>query len=330
MKRLKIMARIVFFCFVIQSQAQDKETIAKGISISNFEVDNISDVEIKVTVNYSYVGKTDPEKFFIYAFPQDGEGNSMSRNVNTALIPLKTGNNQVVFTIKKHLKNDDFTSKSIKICMLAIKRKMYCQEFLFNKSWNSTIKHPRIISFTAKKTNIIKGDSTTLVWQTENAYNVSLYGERPNVQKVKPSGFVNISPKKTTTYRLNAKRSLETYTREPGKNMYITITVDSKPKLESAPEIVFFKIEPQNIERGEQVRFYWQINNAQKIQLFDSFGEIMSDIQDANKEFGKLQKINGEYMENLNKSETYILKATNNFGSVKKIFKVTVKGKKID
>ncbi len=125
---IKIIVQLVILCFAIQSQAQDKQTIMKekSISINNFNAEHISDEEIKITIDYSYVGKTDSKKFFIYAFPQDGKGNSMSRNIDAESISLKTGNNQVSFIIKKHLKKEDFTSESINICMFDIKRKMYC------------------------------------------------------------------------------------------------------------------------------------------------------------------------------------------------------------
>lgn len=326
---IKIIVRLVILCFTIQSQAQDKQTIMKekGISISNFNAEHISDEEIKVSVDYSYVGETDPKKKFIYAFPQDGEGNSMSRNVDTELIPLKIGNNQVSFTIKKRLKIENFISHSIKLCMLEIKREIYCQEFSYKKSWKESSSPIKIIAFNSNKTQVNIGEPVTLTWQTENATRITILqpGTRFFHGSNEASGNRTVKPIKTTTYVLKASKSSKKGVIKQ-ESRRVTITVNTN----TAPEIVDFRIEPQEIERGEQVRFYWQINNAQKIQLFDSFGEIMSDIQHANEKHGKIQNLNGEYMENLNKTETYILKATNDYGSVKKIVKVTVRGKKID
>jgi len=325
--RIKIILSIVFLCFTIQSQAQDKKAIVQEISISNFMADHISDSELIVTVDYSFNGKTGSKDIYIHAFPEMEDGSYNFRDVDIAKVPLKPGNNQVSLKIIKRPQTKNFSSKSIKICMIAFRSEILCQKFPFTKSWKSTIKIPKIISFTAKKTNIKKGNSTTLAWQTENAYNISLEGGHPFTQKVKPSGFINVSPEKTTTYRLNATGSMQTdkrYIRKPGTSMDITIIVDSV-----LPEIVDFRVEPQNIKRGKQVRFYWQVKNAQKVQLFDSYGEIESRIQLPNGAYGWLLNIDGSYMENLNKSETYILKASNNIGSVEKQVKVSV-GKKID
>jgi hypothetical protein len=286
--------------------------------------DHISDSEISVTVDYNYSGKKKPTEFFIYAFPQNGEGSSMSRNVNTELIPIKTGNNQATFVITKRNESKNFTSNSIKICILEIKRKIYCKEFEFTKSWMPTPTEVNIISFEASTTQINKGESVTLTWQTENANSVNILEKgSTNIQKVEAFGAITFMPDKSTIYILLADRSSAKGI-EKQESRSITITVNS------APEIVDFRIEPQNIKRGEQVRFYWQVNNAQKVQLFDSYGEIESRIQLPNGAYGWLLNIDGSYMENLNKSETYILKASNIIGSVEKQVKVSVIGKKID
>jgi hypothetical protein len=96
------------------------------------------------------------------------------------------------------------------------------------------------------------------------------------------------------------------------------------------PSIVSFRLDPENIKKGEKVRFYWEVKNADKVLLFDSYGEIKTVINLPNGKLGWPHKINGAYMEHLNKSEAYVLKAINKFGNVEKTFNVSVNGKKID
>ena len=111
---------------------------------------------------------------------------------------------------------------------------------------------------------------------------------------------------------------------EKQENKSITITINS------APEIIDFRIDPQSIYKGDPIRFYWEVKNAQNVRLYDSYGEIKSIIQLPNGELGWPHIINGTYRENLDKTETYILKATNNYGTEEMWIKVTVMGKKID
>ncbi|MCH7724052.1 MAG: hypothetical protein IIC76_12090 [Bacteroidetes bacterium] len=324
--KTKIILSIVIFCFTIQGQAQDKQAIMeeKGISISNFIAEHISDTEIKVTVNYSYVGRTNPKEFFIYAFPQDGGGKSMAENVNTEWIPLKTGNNHVSFTITKRLHGKNFTSQNINICMLAIKRKIYCQDFLFTKSWKTPVSSVDIITFETNKTQVNEGEPVVLTWQTENATRVHILEKNStNIYKVEASGTMTVTPEKTTTYVLLIEESSKSGA-EKQENKSITITINS------APEIIDFRIDPQSIYKGDPIRFYWEVKNAQNVRLYDSYGEIKSIIQLPNGELGWPHIINGTYRENLDKTETYILKATNNYGTEEMWIKVTVMGKKID
>jgi hypothetical protein len=239
----KVMFLIAIFCFAMEGLAQDKNIIAQGISIRNFQVDNMSDAEIKVTIDYSYFGKTGPD-FVISAFPRTSKGNTLSKNMKMQQIPLKSGRHQISIMMAKRPKIKNFRSNSIRVCMFnkTAKPYIFCEEFLFSKSWR-----------------------------------------------------------------------------------------DAKLVREPEPEIVSFKIQPQIINKGDRVRFYWEVKNAKKVQLFDSYSEIKTAIELPNGALGWPHMLNGSYMENLNKSETYRLKVTSHLGRVEnKIVKVTVKGKKID
>lgn len=181
MNNFKLIIRILILCFTIQGQAQDKKAIAQGISISNFHVDNLSDSRIKVIVDYSYVGQTGSD-FLIYAFPRNSIGNSLSKNVESQQFPLKSGNNIVSIMLAKQPQVENFRSESIRVCMFSKRTKkfIFCQEFLFSKSWRSTTKPPRIVSFRINPQSINKGEKVRFFWDVKNADKVLLfdsYGE---------------------------------------------------------------------------------------------------------------------------------------------------------
>lgn len=60
---------------------------------------------------------------------------------------------------------------------------------------------PRIIRFTANPSTIVKGNSSTLVWQVENADTVTI---TPTLNSVPLIGTGDVSPADTTTYTLTA------------------------------------------------------------------------------------------------------------------------------
>ena len=325
--KVNLILGTLIFCLTIQSHAQDKKGIVQGISISNFMAKNISDSELIVTVDYSFNGKTGSEDIFIHAFPEMEDGSYNFRDVNIEKVQLKPGNNQVSLKIIKRPQTKNFSSKSIKICMIAFRSEILCQKFPYTKSWKTSSAEVNIISFETSKTQANVGESVLLTWQTGNANSVNILEKNStNIYKVEASGTMTVKPDKTTSYVILANQSSE-----KGSIKQVSKSVTIIVGRNSTPEILTFNIEPQNIYKGDPIRYYWEVKNAQKVQLYDSFGEIeMSRIQLPNGKYGWPLKINGEVSETLNKTETYILKATNNFGTEEKTFKVTVMGKRID
>lgn len=193
------------------------------ISISNFRVEDVSDSEINVTVDYKYVGQTGKE-FSIYAYPQNGEGKSMSRNIKTNLIPLKNGNNSASFTITKRSPGKDFRSESIKICMLKVKQFIFCEEYSLSKSWKTETaatnldSDPEIVNFMVDPKSINLGETVKFYWEVKNAIKVQLYyGDTQIIdERIWPSDGVWSWPllmngtfefqdlRKSTTFRLSA------------------------------------------------------------------------------------------------------------------------------
>jgi len=80
------------------------------------------------------------------------------------------------------------------------------------------------------------------------------------------------------------------------------------------PRIVSFSVIPNSVKRGEFVSFFWEVRNAERVRLFDDFGEIESRIMLPNGEFGWPLSESGAYSESVDKSITYKLVAENRDG----------------
>jgi OmpA family/K319L-like, PKD domain len=88
----------------------------------------------------------------------------------------------------------------------------------------ATLAAPRIIRFTANPTNIIAGQTSTLVWQVENATTVTIDQGVGNQQGV---GTQDVMPAQTTTYTLTASNSAGSVTATA------TVTVTQSAKITS-------------------------------------------------------------------------------------------------
>jgi hypothetical protein len=115
------------------------------------------------------------------------------------------------------------------------------------------IDDPRIVSFLASQTNILRGESSTLRWQTENAQSVHITG----IGRVELSGSVSVNPSETASYTLIAEN-------EQGANVEktLTVAVSARP-----PRILSFRTDRTTIERGESVSLRWQVSEATEVSI---------------------------------------------------------------
>lgn len=208
MKKLiiTVLIAVIAICTV---EAQEKISISnfkqEGISISNFKADNLSDSELLITVDYSYTGDVESKDIFINAFPIMNDGIANFREVSVEQIPIEAGNHQANMKISQKPDGKNFSSESIKICVLAKRHSILCEEFPFAKSWINTENPAKINSFLSSKNQVQTGDSVTLTWETENTSAVMLVNEETqDIQDVRSSGSKNVVIGKTSTYILMA------------------------------------------------------------------------------------------------------------------------------
>jgi hypothetical protein len=103
----------------------------------------------------------------------------------------------------------------------------------------------RIISFRAAPTDIRYGESSNLIWETENADTVTIDG----IGSVRPTGATSVSPKETTTYRITATNK--------GGSVSSTATITViRP---AAPRISSFTAEPIEIGEGSSSTLSWRV-----------------------------------------------------------------------
>ncbi|MBS1829296.1 MAG: OmpA family protein [Acidobacteria bacterium] len=117
---------------------------------------------------------------------------------------------------------------------------------------------PRIVRFTAAPAEIVNGEQASLVWQVENATDVSI----STVGEVAITGSTNVGPATTTTYVLTARNGSGTVTAET------TVTV--LPAL----RILSFVANPTTSPRpGAPVVLTWNVEGATEVVL-DGVGVV--------------------------------------------------------
>lgn len=111
----------------------------------------------------------------------------------------------------------------------------------------------RITRFTANPQQIKSGESSQLVWQVENADNVTIDG----IGAVNPvSGSTSVSPQQTTTYKITATN------RGGSVSETVTVTVQ-RPDA----GIIFFTASPMTIVAGQSTTLSWQTQNATTVEI---------------------------------------------------------------
>ncbi|MBK9166365.1 MAG: OmpA family protein [Bryobacterales bacterium] len=121
---------------------------------------------------------------------------------------------------------------------------------------------PRILRFNAQPNVIRAGQTTTLIWQVENAESVEITG----LGNVDPqSGTSTITPDQTTTYRLTARN-------QSGEiSETITVAVERE-----GPRILRFLATPATILPGEASTLAWETENADSVEIL-GIGTVRPD-----------------------------------------------------
>jgi hypothetical protein len=117
---------------------------------------------------------------------------------------------------------------------------------------------PVVVRFTAAPAEIVAGEQASLVWQVENATDVSISG----VGSVAISGSTNVSPQQTTTYTLTANNAAGSVTAQATVTVFPQvriITFTATPAISSAP--------------GNPVTLTWTTEGANEVFL-DGVGPV--------------------------------------------------------
>jgi hypothetical protein len=188
-----------------------------------------------------------------------------------------------------------------------------------------TVKEKALLinSFDASPVSIKPGESAVLNWHVAGAANVTI---EPEIGLREPAGTLNVSPEKTTTYKLMASGG--------GKEdvAYCTVTVEgnltppeqnlppAKENLTSQegsapqnnpPKIGPFKANPDTIGKGESSSLTWNVSSAKKVTIEPGIGTV---------------GLTGSQSVSPDKTTKYTLTATNEFGTVEASKVVSVHG----
>jgi hypothetical protein len=111
----------------------------------------------------------------------------------------------------------------------------------------------RIVRFTANPSTIRAGQTSTLVWQIENAESAEISG----IGRVDPrGGTTTVAPTRTTEYRLTARNR----TSEVSETVVVVV---EQPQV----RILAFYASPTNIMEGESSTLFWQTENAETVTI---------------------------------------------------------------
>ncbi len=121
---------------------------------------------------------------------------------------------------------------------------------------SASVEPVQIVSFVANPPSIQAGQASTLVWQVNNADEVTITG----LGRVDQSGSSSVSPTTTTTYTLTARNSAGAISQS------VTITVQQSPSGE-LPRVANFSASPTTIDRGQSSTLAWSVENATSVQI---------------------------------------------------------------
>lgn len=121
---------------------------------------------------------------------------------------------------------------------------------------------PRIIQFAANPMTIALGDSSTLVWEVQEATDDLVVDIQPGIGKVKPSDSARVSPTETTVYTLTAT------------NKFGSTRMTARVEVLQRVKINLFEVKPTRIlKKGEPVTFTWDVDEAQFVVIDGGVGQ---------------------------------------------------------
>lgn len=123
-------------------------------------------------------------------------------------------------------------------------------------------------TFSASSTNINKGDTTTLSWNTTNASSVSI---SPTTGNSHPglSGSVTVAPTNTTTYTLTVNCN-------NGTTITRTVTVTVKQPQVQNCVINSFSAAPSTTAYGSPANLYWTTTNCDQVSITNLGSQMLS------------------------------------------------------
>jgi hypothetical protein len=152
-----------------------------------------------------------------------------------------------------------------------------------------------VLSFQANPTNILPGQSSTLIWQTQNADTVTISG----IGSVSQNGSTGVTPAQTTTYTLTASNKFGQATAS------VTVTVTGSA---GAPLITSFTATPSSITAGASSTLAWTVVNATTVTI-SGLGAVSAT---------------GSHVVSPTQTTTYTLTASNSSGQVSTTVTLTV------
>jgi hypothetical protein len=131
------------------------------------------------------------------------------------------------------------------------------------------------------------------------------------------SGSLRSKLTKITTYELVAEnRAGESVS----KKFTVKVAASEPPKAPPALRIASFRVSPATIKPGGWIKFYWEVENAESVRLYDDVGEIES-------REGWDFRENGTFSTTIKKTTTFRLFAEDRTGrTARKTFTVRVAG----
>ncbi len=246
----------------------------EGISLSNFNAEKISNSELLISINYVLSEEIDSKDIFIQANPVMKDGRNIYKSVVIDRQPIDVSDHQVSFKISKKPGGKDFSSESIRVCVTKSRSILLCEEFPFLMLWNEIeVSNVKINSFISSETQVEKGDTVTLSWETENAAKVMLGKARSTgFREVPTSGSETVTVDKTSTYVLMAS---------PESTKGPTAVESKKSKIEvtnNEPVIGNYYATYPTIRRGMESKLLWDVYAADKVTLNGETVEAIGDL----------------------------------------------------
>ncbi|HYE73266.1 MAG TPA: hypothetical protein VEF04_08045, partial [Blastocatellia bacterium] len=118
---------------------------------------------------------------------------------------------------------------------------------------------PPQVQLKVSRNEVRKGDPVTVSWESKNAKNVELNG-----QKVEKIGAKTFTPDQNTTFEVVGKRGSKVA--RASENVKVTVVTAAAPTMN-------LRAEPSAIERGQKATLRWSTDNA-KVVTIEGLGQV--------------------------------------------------------